>query len=283
MSPIIYKQQIGRALQTGIKQSSVIFDIVLNIENLYSIGSVEEEMQIATSYYRSLGLDDEIVNEHFNIIGEVHDCLELFDRLGETLSASWNLMYKKAKEYYAENGNLEVPKRYLTPGGYTLGAWIRTQRLVYAGKTYGILTDGQIKKLEKIGMRWENIRDMAWQKCFDMSTSYVSDGIWLGKWISEQKKKYKNANLSSEQVRKLETLGIDWNADIQSKHDEIWKEHFNRTIAISDRTGVEPGPLGNTSEETKKLNAWLRVQRKNYRDGKLSADRISKLQAMGIG
>lgn len=226
VSPIIYKQQIGRALQTGIKQSSVIFDIVLNIENLYSIGSVEEEMQIATSYYRSLGLDDEIVNDHFKIIDEVHDCLELFDRLGETLSASWNLMYEKAKEYYAENGNLEVPKRYVTPGGYTLGAWIRTQRLVYAGKTYGILTDGRIKKLE--------------------------------------------------------TLGIDWNADIQSKHDEIWKEHFNRTIAISDRTGVEPGPLGNTSEETKKLNAWLRVQRKNHRDGKLSADRISKLQAVGI-
>lgn len=279
MSPIIYKQQIVRALQTGIKHSPVIFDIVLNIENLYSIGSVEEEIQIATSYYRSLGLDDEIVNEHFKIIDEVHDCLELFDRLGETLSASWNLMYEKAKEYYAENGNLEVPKRYVTPGGYTLDAWIRTQRLVYAGKTYGILTDGQIKKLEKIGMRWENIRDMAWQKCFDMSTSYVSDGIWLGKWISEQKKKYKSAKLSAEQVRRLETLGIDWNADIQSKN---WEEHLDRIRAISDRAGVEPGPLGNTSEETKKLNAWLRVQRKNYRDGKLSADRISKLQAVGI-
>lgn len=502
VSPIIYKQQIGRALQTGIKQSSVIFDIVLNIENLYSIGSVEEEMQIATSYYRSLGLDDEIVNEHFKIIDEVHDCLELFDRLGETLSASWNLMYEKAKEYYAENGNLEVPKRYVTPGGYTLGAWIRTQRLVYAGKTYGILTDGQIKKLEKIGMRWENIRDMAWQKYFDaakayreengdlnipaayvtkdniklgmwimnlrtakkngfnkryltderisaldsigmiwevadymwqryygacltyyglngnldipvnyvtndgirlgcwlnnirtkykngggcfskeqisaledlgvvwdsryegewnkfceaakayykthgnlnvpatyktpdgillgkwidrqrrntkisetrkakldcigmiwqkedsweirfklakqyfdengnidMSTNYVTDGIWLGKWISEQKKKYKSGKLSAEQVRRLETLGIDWDADIQSK---IWEEHLERIRAISDRNGVEPCLLGNTSEETQKLNAWLRVQRKNYKEGKLSADRISKLQSAGI-
>ena len=40
----------------------MIFDIVLNIENLYSIGAVEEEMQVAMTYYRSLGMDSEIVN-----------------------------------------------------------------------------------------------------------------------------------------------------------------------------------------------------------------------------
>ena len=43
VSPIIYKQQIGRALSAGKKSNPVIFDIVLNIENLYSIGAVEEE------------------------------------------------------------------------------------------------------------------------------------------------------------------------------------------------------------------------------------------------
>lgn len=40
----------------------MIFDIVLNSENLYSIGAVEEEMQVAMTYYRSLGMDSEIVN-----------------------------------------------------------------------------------------------------------------------------------------------------------------------------------------------------------------------------
>ena len=49
VSPIIYKQQIGRALSAGKKSNPVIFDIVVNIENLYSIGAVEEEMQIATA------------------------------------------------------------------------------------------------------------------------------------------------------------------------------------------------------------------------------------------
>ena len=57
VSPIIYKQQIGRALSASKKKDAVIFDIVLNIENLYSIGTVEEEMKIAVSYYHFLGSD----------------------------------------------------------------------------------------------------------------------------------------------------------------------------------------------------------------------------------
>ena len=54
VSPIIYKQQIGRALTAGKRKHPVIFDIVLNIENLYSIGAIEEEMQIAMTYYDTI-------------------------------------------------------------------------------------------------------------------------------------------------------------------------------------------------------------------------------------
>ena len=195
----------------------------------------------------------------------------------------WNNCYEAAKVYYKTHGDLNVPATYKTPDGLLLGKWIDRQRRNTK------ISETRKSKLDSIGMIWQ--KEDSWDIRFglakqyfdengniDMSTNYVSDGIWLGKWISEQKKKYKIGELSAEQVRKLETLGIDWNADIQSKHDEIWEEHFNRIRAISDRTGV----LGNTSEETKKLNAWLRVQRKNYRDGKLSADRISKLQSAGI-
>ena len=58
VSPIVYKQQIGRALSARRKRDTVIFDVVLNIENLYSIGAIEEEMQLAMTYYRSQGRED---------------------------------------------------------------------------------------------------------------------------------------------------------------------------------------------------------------------------------
>lgn len=152
VSPIVYKQQIGRALSASKKKDAVIFDIVLNIENLYSIGAIEEEMQLAVNFYGSRGQKEYIVHEQFRIIDEVRDCMKLFRRLNDTLNASWDLMYAVAEQYYAEHGDLEVTKRYVTEDGYTLGAWLTTQRRVYTGKTSGVLTDEQIEKLEAIGM-----------------------------------------------------------------------------------------------------------------------------------
>ena len=73
ISPIIYKQQIGRALSAGGKKNPVVFDIVNNIENLRSIDSIREEMEVAITYYRSSGEPDMIVNEHFQVIDEVKD------------------------------------------------------------------------------------------------------------------------------------------------------------------------------------------------------------------
>lgn len=118
VSPIVYKQQIGRAMSAGGGRTPVIFDIVMNIEGLYSIGAIQEEMQVVTTYYRSLGRDEDIVNEQFQIVDEVRDCLDLFEKLNESLTASWKLMYHQAREYAQENGDLEVPKRYVTKEGY---------------------------------------------------------------------------------------------------------------------------------------------------------------------
>lgn len=175
ISPIIYKQQIGRALSASQKNNAVIFDIVMNIESLYSIGAIEEEMEIATTYYRDLGMEGEIVNEHFKVIDEVRDCVELFDKLNEVLTSTWESMYKAAKEYHRENGDLEVPRRYITAEGYALGSWLNTQRLVRAGKTRGILTDKQLEKLDALGMRWESARDVSWEASFTAAKKYFDE------------------------------------------------------------------------------------------------------------
>lgn len=228
VSPIIYKQQIGRALSASKKSHAVIFDIVLNIENLYSIGAIEEEMQIATTYYRSLGLDDEIVTEHFKVIDEVRDCIALFDKLNETLTASWMLMYEHAKRYYEENGDLDVPKRYVTPDGFTLSSWINTQRLVHEGKSNGILTEDRVKKLKSLGIR-ENVsrNDLAWEEQYTAAKvffeknghllipkTYVSDsGKSVGRWILTQRTNRKQGKLTDRQVRMLDDIGMVWNME----------------------------------------------------------------------
>ncbi len=163
VSPIIYKQQIGRALAAGGRKAPLIFDIVMNIENLCSIGAVEEELGETVLCHRASGCKDEIVQTHFNVVDEVGDCRKLFRQLNETLGASWEAMYALAKDYYLEHGNLLAPAHYSTASGYSLGAWLATQRKVYLGKVSGNLSVGQVKRLESIGMVWEGKGRAAWR------------------------------------------------------------------------------------------------------------------------
>ncbi len=201
VSPTIYKQQIGRALASGGKKTPVIFDIVMNIENLCSIGAIEEELREAVFAYRENGRGGEVVTEHFRVVDEVEDCRRLFAQLNETLAASWDAMYAMAKEYYETYGNLEVPATYATADGYSLGAWIATQRKVYAGKTAGCLSGEQVERLNAIGMRWQGAQEVAWESNFaeaeryfkthgdlDVPADYVTeDGCRLGRWLRRQR------------------------------------------------------------------------------------------------
>ena len=299
VSPIIYKQQIGRALAAGKKTSAVIFDIVLNIENLYSIDAVEEEMQIATAYYRSLGMDDAIINEHFKVVDEVRDCMVLFDKLNDTLTASWELMFEAAEKYYKENGHLDVPKRYVTPEGYTLGTWLTTQRLVRGGKVKGLLTDEQIAKLESIGMRWESARDVAWEKYYTAAKAYFDEhgdlmvsiseknyhGVNLGAWIANLRTYYKNgiqaAYLTPERIEALEAIGMVWSAV-----DYLWERNYYAAVKFHKAHGHLDVPANYVDEDGIRLGAWIfglrASQKNNNKRAKMSEEQINRLNKIGM-
>ena len=201
VSPTIYKQQVGRALAAGGKKTPIIFDIVMNIENLCSIGAVEEEWKEAVYTLRGKGGEDKTFTGHFQIIDEVKDCRRLFTQLNETLTASWDAMYAWAREYYKAHGHLDIPAAYTTADGHSLGAWVATQRKVYLGRTAGCLSMEQIKRLEEIGMCWQGAREAAWERNFSEAEKYfrqhgnlaipadyvTGDGCRLGRWVRRQR------------------------------------------------------------------------------------------------
>lgn len=286
VSPIIYKQQIGRALSAGKKKNAVIFDIVLNIENLYSVGAIEEEMQAAALYYRSLGRENEIVNEQFRVIDEVRDCMELFDRLNDSLRASWELMFYYAQRYRDENGDLEVPKRYITPEGYSLGEWLRTQRLVYAGKISGNLTDTQIAMLDSLGMRWESLRDLAWDKYYAAARCYYhehgnllvnimdvpKDGLPLGRWLAQLRSYRKSgircAYLTQERIAALDEIGMVWDVP-----DYLWERNYAAAVTYHRQHGNLEVPADYVDADGIRLGVWIR----NIRAGIKKADSRTQL------
>ncbi len=299
VSPIIYKQQIRRALSAGKKSNPVIFDIVLNIENLYSIGAVEEEMQIATAYYRSLGEESSIVNDSFSIYDEVKDCRELFSRLNDVLTVSWQTMFEQAKKYYSENGDLEVPARFITNDGYSLGHWIYNQRAVRKGQQTGNLSEEQIEKLNSIGMRWDLYTDYSWEKNFNAAKNYYEknghldvpsrfvtrDGLPLGAWLSSLRT-WKSSGihpkyLSAERKKQLESIGMIW-----SKLDYYWEQNFSEALRYYRKNGDLLVPSNFVTDNGVRLGSWIFRQRKLHsgscKGTPLTAEQTARLNSIGM-
>ena len=295
VSPIIYKQQIGRALSASKTKNPIIFDIVNNIENLYSIGTIQQEMQVAISYYRSRGENSMIVNDRFEVVDEVRDVKELFDSLNDTLSASWDVMFSYAEQYYYQFGNLDVPRRYKTADGYSLGNWIFTQRKVYAGEQYGSLDETKIKKLEAIGMVWDSVRDQTWERNFSAAQEYfrangnlhvpvdfVSDnGVKLGVWLANLRTYRKNDNhkllLTKERIVQLDKIGMIWDVP-----DYLWNQNYNAALQYYRQHGNLDVPKGYIDENGVKLYQWLLNVKQAYRRGDKSDYKLNDIQVQQL-
>lgn len=291
VSPIVYKQQIGRALSASKKTNAVIFDIVLNIENIYSIDFIKEEMEVATSYYRSLGEAYQIINDKFQIIDEVRNCRELFEKLNDALTATWDMYYASAKQYYQENRNLEVPARYITEEGYALGSWLNKQKAIRRGTIAGKLTENQIQVLDSIGMIWDSL-DYFWEQNFklakeyylvhgnlDIPTTYqLKDGKHLGNWILRQRQLYKSKALTDAQIKKLNSIGMDW----MDRVDRIWENGFIEAKNYSEQYGNLSVPKNYRSKTDFPLGIWVQRQRSLYKNKNISDDRIKRLTDVGM-
>lgn len=284
ISPIIYKQQIGRALSAGKSQRPVIFDIVNNIENLYSIDSIKEEMKVAVRYYRSHDSEGMVVNDNFELIDKVEDCKKLFDKLEESLSASWDIMYEKAKAYYEKNGDLEIPATYFTEDGYSLGLWINTQRGLYRGTHNGKpLTQMQIDALNAIGMRWQSIGELSWERYYEAAKKYYEEngnllapysyvnenGINIGQWLVTQRMAKKNGirkwGFSEERSARLDEIGMVWDVP-----DYLWEENYEAAVRYHRENGDLDVPAKYVDSEGICLGVWLDSMRKSRRTGSRS-------------
>jgi hypothetical protein len=224
------------------------------MEKLYS--SLHRAGRRAAVNYYNLWGGLALVNERFRLLDEVRDARELFEQLNDTLSASWEMMYGFAKQYYQLHGDLEVPKRHKTAEGYSLGSWLMTQRKVYAGESYGKLDEARIRALEDIGMVWDSVRDLSWQRHFaaaeryraehgdlDVKARYVTaEGIRLGAWIANlrtcRKSGIRSTYLTAERIAALDGLGMIWDVP-----DYLWEENFAACMAYHRTHGDLNVPL----------------------------------------
>lgn len=290
VSPIIYLQQIGRALSAGSKTQPVIFDLVNNFDSLYCIDCLKNEMQEAFLLYPDTHSKREHFDDRFRIIDETKDSREIFMRLQENLGSAWDTYYEAAKQWYEENGNLKIPKSYVTESGLTLGAWINTQRRVKSGNISGNLTWEKIQKLNDIGMIWD-VTDSSWQEVFeelksyrntygnlDIKAKYVSPtGFRLGSWINNMRFKVKKYGieqaLTDEQRKALEELGMIWDHNKQK-----WEEYYSAAKAYYKEHGNLEVPAKYVTADGIPLGRWLSNQTNSH---SMTDEQLKRLQSIG--
>ena len=144
--------------------------------------------------------------------------LAQLDALGfvrDTREDDWDEMFTMLNEYKASHGDCNVP---VTHENQKLARWVTTQR---KAKKSGQIRDDRIAKLNTIGFAWAPF-DESWESWFRALEEYKNkygncdvpqkwkENPSLGKWISDQRKKWRDNALIAERVKRLESLEIIW-------------------------------------------------------------------------
>lgn len=222
-------------------------------------GSIKEERE--GNIIEFVNLDDEME------IGDIE--LRVFDRLGQEDSVRWHIRFEQVREYCENEG--KCPSREIEK----IGNWCHNQRRY---KRKGKLLSDRIEKLESIYVWfWIQNLDNQWNENFEKVRKYCENEEkcpsqkirGIGSWCLKQRQDKKNKRLSLIRIKILETIPA-WFWDF----DKQWTENFEEVKKYCKNNGNSP------SKEIKEIGSWCDAQRTNKRKGKLSQERIKKLESI---
>ena len=185
----------------------------------------------------------------------------------------WECNYGKAKEFYEEHGNLDIPAQYVTEDGVGLGSWYRRIRKEYLD---GTMPEERMRQLDAIGMQKESVIRRTWMQNYDAAKRFykenghlmvragyiTEDGVKLGSWITGQRENYKAGRLTDEQIALLEKIQMHWNRFEVSwdSYYNLAKDYFNKYGDLNIVTPKYPRAFKNLSEcGTMKYNKFQRT------------------------
>ena len=111
-----------------------------------------------------------------------------------------------------------MPQHHEKKEGLELGTWVARQRLAHSK---GELSEGGVKRLEKIGIVWKKlVSDATWEAHFGLLSQYLEEksgrlvpqhhetkeGLKLGTWVAKQRVVYSKGEQSKGRVKELEEL-----------------------------------------------------------------------------
>jgi len=131
-------------------------------------------------------------------------------------TANWEEMFQALVAFKENQGHCGVPRRWSE--NPQLGTWVSDQRHVYKK---GRLSEERVARLEALGFEWDPFT-ADWEALVQALVAFKENqghcGVptrWgenpeLGRWVSTQRKTFRERKMSEERVVRLEALGFEW-------------------------------------------------------------------------
>ena len=194
---------------------------------------------------------------------------------------SWDEMFLKLVEFKKIHGHCNVPFNWSE--NPKLAWWVVNQRRRRTKN--GPLSEKRIRLLNEVGFQWQVLYNSLWNTRFSELVEFkkvhghcnVQSG-WpenpkLSVWVAQQRGRRKKGNLSKERIRRLEELGFIW-----SIRDAFWEEMFSLLVKFKKTHGH----CNVSQTEHRRLGKWVSRQRQVKKEGKISKDRIRRLEELGF-
>ena len=100
----------------------------------------------------------------------------------------------------------------------------------------------------------------------------------LGGWVQVQRAAKRRGDLSDEQTNRLDRLGFVW--EVRSRRS--WSHRFHQLREFKAKHGTFSMPCKHRTEDNFSLQQWTADQRKAKSKGRLSEERIGRLDELGF-
>jgi superfamily II DNA or RNA helicase len=208
---------------------------------------------------------------------------------GRQLRSPWDECLAALQDYVAAHGHASPPQKYRTPAGLTLGRWVSEQRKAYA---HNELTRERMQRLQDLsGWAW-NTTDARWEQNFAALAAYSREhgdtqppgdllsatGQRVAVWAAGVRRAHRNNELPDARRVRVEALpGWSWD---KRQQDRPWEEMYDDLAAYAAIHGHANPAQSLRTQTGLPLGYWVSEQRKAYRNRRLLAARIARLEEL---
>lgn len=202
-----------------------------------------------------------------------------FEFRKDSVDKEWEKNLQKLKAFQKINGHCNVPQRYEDS---VLSLWVVYLRAWYKNNK---LSKDKIAALKKLGFVWSRHKNL-WKKGYEefKATLKKHGSIEFTQkkfqkqyaWIRDQRLKYKQGLLSSEQIELLNKINFVWEPEIK----DAWQEFYMKLIKFKETHGHCKIPANSKSHP--ELSNWVRKTRRQYEKNILEKEKITALELIGF-